>query len=149
MKSIKGVSSDLYKQKISLNKLITFFDAFFFMQKSKKDLWFCVNYQRLNILTVKNFQPILQVKKMLHKLAKRKWYSKSNIIATFYLIRIAYGNEWETIFCTYYYLYKCLIISFKLDYTRSCFHDYIHNTIREYVDIFLHLIKMIYLFITK
>ena len=60
----------------------------FLTRKSDSNLRFCVNYQALNTITIKNHYFILFIKKTLNQLYKIKIYIKFNIIVTFNQIHI-------------------------------------------------------------
>jgi hypothetical protein len=64
-----------------------------FVKKPGGGLRFCVNYQGLNALTIKNQYPIPLLQETLSQLSKANFYTKLDIIAAFNKLRIAEGDE--------------------------------------------------------
>ena len=64
-----------------------------FVHKSEGGLRFCVDYQELNAITVKNRYPLLLIKETLDCLCNAVIYTKLDIIAAFNYLRIAEGEE--------------------------------------------------------
>jgi hypothetical protein len=59
-----------------------------FVYKPGKGLRFCINYQGLNYITKKDCYLLPLIYKMLQNISKTRWFTKLNIIATFYKIQI-------------------------------------------------------------
>jgi len=64
-----------------------------FVKKSSEELRFCVNYQDLNIMTVKNRYSLFLIQETLDRLTKIKYYIKLDIIAVFNKLRMTYEDE--------------------------------------------------------
>jgi hypothetical protein len=64
-----------------------------FVKKPRGGLRFCVDYQGLNALTIKNQYPIPLLQETLNQLSKAKFYTKLDIIAAFNKLRIAKGDK--------------------------------------------------------
>ena len=73
-----------------------------FARKSGGGLRFCVDYQALNAITVKNCYPLPLIKETLERVCKAKIFSKIDIIAAFNKLCIKEGEEWKTAFRTRY-----------------------------------------------
>ena len=73
-----------------------------------------INYRALNILTQKDRYLIPLIKETLNSLDKTKQFTKLNIIAAFYKIRIAEEEEQKTAFRIYYGLFEQLVTPFNL-----------------------------------
>ena len=69
-----------------------------FVHKSEGGLRFCVNYWKLNIITVKNRYSLPLIKETLNCLCNAVVYTKLDIIAAFNHLRTAEGEEWKTAF---------------------------------------------------
>ena len=65
----------------------------FLTRKSDDDLRFCVNYQALNVITIKNHYFILFIEETLNWLCKVKIYIKLDVIAAFNQICIKKDHE--------------------------------------------------------
>ncbi len=64
-----------------------------FIQKSKDELWFCVNYCDLNWITQKNRYSLSLIYETLQNIRQAQWYIKLNVIAAFHKIQIAAENK--------------------------------------------------------
>ncbi len=72
----------------------SFVDAsILFVKKSKNDLKFCVNYRKLNVITIKNRYSILLINQLLNRLNDVKKFTKFNIQTTYNFIRIKKEDE--------------------------------------------------------
>jgi hypothetical protein len=59
-----------------------------FVKKSKNDLRLCVNYKKLNAITIKNWYSIFLMNQLLNRLNDVKKFTKLNIQTTYNFIRI-------------------------------------------------------------
>ena len=59
--------------------------------KKEKGFQFYINYQGLNNITRKNRYPLLLIKETLNGISKIRYFTKLNITAVFYKIRITKG----------------------------------------------------------
>ncbi len=57
-----------------------------FVKKQNSDMRLCVNYWKLNSISVHNRYPILSIKETLHRLAKAKFYTHLDIIIAFNML---------------------------------------------------------------
>ena len=92
-----------------------------FMKKPGGGLRFCVDYRRLNELTIKNRYPIPLIQETLTRLSKAKYFTKLDIISAFNRIRIAPGHEHLTAFRTREGLFEYLVMPFGLVNAPSTF----------------------------
>ena len=107
-----------------------------FILKVNRELWLCVNYKRLNKITVKNRYPLPFISKILNRLSRAKYFSKLNIKKAYYEIRIREGDEWKTVFHTRYGHCKYLVILFGLINAPATFQNYIHYVLHGYLNLF-------------
>ncbi len=77
-----------------------------FVQKSKGELQFCVNYCDLNWITQKNHYSLSLIYETLQNIRWAQWYIKLNVIAAFHKIQIAAEDKWKTAFHMRYRLYE-------------------------------------------
>jgi hypothetical protein len=72
----------------------SFVDAsILFVKKSKNDLRLCVNYKRLNVITIKNRYSNSLINQLLNRLNVVKKFTKLNIQTTYNFIRIKKEDE--------------------------------------------------------
>jgi len=96
----------------------------------------CVNYKNFNTLTIKNCNTLLLIRKFLQQLYKTKYYSKFDIIVVFNKIQIRFNNKYKTIFIICYYLFKYVVISFKLYNILIIFYSFINKILNFYLNNF-------------
>jgi len=96
----------------------------------------CVNYKNFNTLTIKNCNTLLLIRKFLQQLYKTKYYSKFDIIVVFNKIQKHFNNKYKTIFIICYYLFKYVVISFKLYNILIIFYSFINKILNFYLNNF-------------
>ncbi len=107
-----------------------------FIKKFKEELCFCVNYWDLNAITVKNWYSLSLISKMLNHLSWAKIFIKLNIIFAFNQLQIKEEDEALIIFCTWFELFKYLVMLFNLCNESVSFQKYINNTLHEHLNKF-------------
>ncbi len=108
-----------------------------FVKKSKNDLKFCVNYKKLNAITIKNRYSIFLINQLLNRFNDVKKFSKLNIQTTYNFIRIKKKNEWKTAFRCRYEQYEYRVMSFELANAFVTFQSYINFALRKFLDVFV------------
>lgn len=85
-----------------------------FVKKLNSGLRFYINYRALNAITKKYKYPLPLFQETLRSLAGYKWFSKVDVRAAFYKIRIREGDESKIAFRTRFGLFKWLVCPFGL-----------------------------------
>ncbi len=107
-----------------------------FIKKLEEKLHFCMNYWDLNAITVKNWYSLSLISETLNHLSWVKIFIKLNIIFAFNQLWIKEENEALIIFCTWFELFKYLIMLFDLCNESVSFQKYINNTLHEHLNKF-------------
>jgi hypothetical protein len=107
-----------------------------FVKKPGGGLRFCIDYCSLNQITRKDRYPLPLIYETLRTIGQAKWYTKLDVAAAFYRIRIAEGDEWMIAFRTRYRLYEWIVTPFGLANALSTFQRYINWVLRDYLDNF-------------
>ncbi len=107
-----------------------------FIKKLKEELCFCVNYQDLNAIIVKNRYSLLLISETLNHLSWAKIFIKLNIIFAFNRLQIKEEDEAFIVFCTRFELFKYLVMLFNLCNESVSFQKYINNTFHEHLNKF-------------
>jgi len=131
----KYLKNNLIKDFIQVNSFLAIF-LILFVKKSSEELRFYVNYQSLNIMTVKNQYSLSFIQETLDRLTKIKYYIKLNIIAVFNKLWMTYEDEWKIAFWTRYDLYKYNVLLFKLTNESSSFQNFINDILHDFLNVF-------------
>ncbi len=107
-----------------------------FAKKSENDLRFCVNYKKLNAITIKNRYSIFLMNQLLNRLSDVKKFIKLNIQTAYNFIRIKKRNEWKTTFRCRYEQFEYRIMSFDLANAFATFQIYINFALKKYLNDF-------------
>ena len=108
-----------------------------FVPKKDGTLRLCVDYRKLNDITVKNRYPLSNISELQDRLSKAKYFTKLDLRGAYNLIRMKEGEEWKAAFRTRYDHYEYLIISFELTNVSATCQDLINDTLQEYLNIFV------------
>ena len=107
-----------------------------FIKKLKRGLRFYIDYKRLNRVIKKDRYLLSLIYETLRNINKAKQFTKLDVIATFYKLRIFKGDEQKTAFRTRYGLYKWIITLFNLVNILNTFQKYINWALRDYLNEF-------------
>ncbi len=107
-----------------------------FVKKLEKELHFCMNYQDLNAITVKNQYSLSLISETLNHLSQAKIFIKLNIISAFNWLWIKEEDETLIIFHTWFESFKYLVMLFNLCNKFVSFQKYINNTLHEHLNKF-------------
>jgi hypothetical protein len=97
----------------------------------------CIDYRRLNEITIKNRAPLPLISEMRDRLRKAQWFTALDLRGAYNLIRIKEGEEWKTAFRTRYGHYEYLVMPFGLTNAPASFQTRIDNVLREHLDDFV------------
>jgi hypothetical protein len=92
-----------------------------FVYKPGGGLRFCIDYQGLNYVTKKDCYSLPLIYETLWNISKARWFTKLDVIAVFYKIRIMDRDKWKMAFWTHYRLFEWLVTPFRLANAPSTF----------------------------
>ena len=103
---------------------------------------FCVDYRKLNEVTIKNRYPIPLIDELLESVNGATLFTKIDLRAAYNLLRIQEGDEWKTAFRCFLGLFEYLVMPFGLangpaifqQFLNEVFHDLIGINVVVYLD---------------
>ncbi len=113
LKVKKYLNENLLKRFITSSQTLYFFPVLFIL-KTNEDLWFCVNYQKLNVIFKRNRYSLLLIDKIIDKIVSCKHLTRLNIISVFNKLQMHLDSENYIIFITALEAYKYKMLSFEL-----------------------------------
>jgi len=107
-----------------------------FVPKKDGGLRLCVDYRKLNDITVKNRYPLPNIKELQDRLQGAQWFTKLDLRGAYNLIRMKKGEEWKTAFRTRYGHYEYKVMPFGLTNAPATCQMMINDTLRAHLDHF-------------
>jgi hypothetical protein len=108
-----------------------------FVKKKDGSLRLCVDYRKLNDISIKNRCPLPLIDETLDQLQGAEIFTKLDAKGAYNLIRIAKGDEWKTAFRTRYGHYEYLVMPFGLTNAPATFQAYINDVLKKQLDHFV------------
>jgi len=105
-----------------------------FQKKKDGTLRLCVDYRKLNAVTIRNSYPIPLINEIIEKVKGAKYFTKLDLRSAYNLIRIKEGDEYKTAFRTKYGHYEYLVMPFGLKNAPATFQSFINSVLRPYLE---------------
>ncbi|CAN4091579.1 unnamed protein product [Withania somnifera] len=97
----------------------------------------CIDYRRLNKVTVKNKYPMPRIDDLFDRLRGAAVFSKIDLRYGYHRLRIRTEDIPKIAFGTRYGHYEFLVMSFGLTNAPTAFVDLIHRVLKPYLDLFV------------
>jgi len=107
-----------------------------FVKKPDGSLRLCVDYRRLNAMTVKNRYPLPLISELLDRIKNAKYYTKLDLRDAFNQLCVALSDEWKTAFQTRYGHFEYLIMPFGLTNAPVSMQAYANDCLHDFLDLF-------------
>jgi transposase InsO family protein len=108
-----------------------------FVPKKNGKLRPCIDYRRLNAMTIKNRYPLPNIGELRDRLAHAEIFTALDLRGAYNLIRMKEGEEWKTAFRTRYGHFEYLVMPFGLTNAPATCQELVNNVLREHLDIFV------------
>ena len=101
------------------------------MKKSDGTLRLCIDYRKLNELTIRNRYPLPRIDDMFDLLSGAKVFSQLDLATGFHQLRVAEDSIPLTAFRTRYGSFEWLVMPFGLTNAPAFFVDLMNRVFRE------------------
>jgi len=108
-----------------------------FVKKKDGSLRLCVDYRKLNDMTIRNSYPLPLISELLDRVKGAKIFTKLDLKSAYNLVRIKEGDEYKTAFRTRYGHYEYLVMPFGLKNAPATFQHFINDVLSDYLDEFV------------
>jgi len=108
-----------------------------FAKKKDGTLRLCVDFRKLNRITRRDRYPIPLVTNLIDQLSSAQIYTKFDLRAGYYNVRIAAGHEWKTTFRTRYGSFEFLVMPMGLTNAPATFQHFMNNIFQDMSDLFI------------
>ena len=105
-----------------------------FVKKKDGTLRMCIDYWKINKVTVKNKYPLLRIEDLFDQLKGAGVLSKINLRSGYYQLRVKEVDVPKTVFRTRYGHYEFLVMPFGLTNAPAAFMVLMNRVFRPYVD---------------
>jgi hypothetical protein len=108
-----------------------------FVRKKDGKLLLCIDYRKLNKMTIKNRYPLPRIDDMFDQVRGATIFSKIDLRSGYHQARIKDKDIYKTTFRARYGHYKFVIIPFGMTNAPSSFMCLMNNVLSKYLDKFV------------
>ncbi len=131
----KYLNENLFKEFIIFSKA-SYSSFVLFALKANEDLWFCIDYQKLNAIIKRNCYFLSLIDEMINKIVDCRHLTWLDIISTFNKLWMHSDSENYTIFIIALKVYKSKMLSFKLINDSVSFQQYMNDVLWDFLNDF-------------
>src|SRR6266542_966553 len=106
---------------------------------SKKDgsVRFCVDYKKVNDLTIEDTHPLLIVNNIVNKIGGKKYYTSIDLTSRYWQIEVDENSQDIIAFVILWELYQFNVMSFGLTNTPATFQRLMNYILHDYFNEFI------------
>nr|GEU32525.1 putative reverse transcriptase domain-containing protein [Tanacetum cinerariifolium] len=108
-----------------------------FVKKKDGSFRMCIDYRKLNKLTVKNRYPLPRIDNLFDQLQGSSVYSKIDLSSSYHLLRVQEQDVPKITFKTRYGHYEFQVMPFELTNAHAVFMDLMNRVCKPYLDKFV------------
>ena len=108
----------------------------FFVKKKDGKLQFVQDYQKLNVMMVKNTYPLPLVPDIINRISdsKARYFTKLDVHWGYNNVQIKEGDEWKAAFQTNRGLFEPLVMFFGLTNSPATFQTMMNDIFKDLID---------------
>ena len=108
-----------------------------FVKKKDGSLRLCVDYRRLNRVTIKNKYPLSRIDALFDQLKGSRYFSKIDLRFGYHQMRVKEKDTPKAAFSTRYGHFEFVVMSFGLTNAPATFMDLMNMIYKKYLDKFI------------
>ena len=108
-----------------------------FAKKKDKTLHLCIDYRKLNRVTIKNRYPLPRIDDLFDQLRGAQVYSKIDLRTGYHQLKVKEADIPKTAFRTWYGHFEFTIMHFSLTNVPVAFMDLMHRVFQPYLNQFV------------
>ncbi|GBG72315.1 hypothetical protein CBR_g11894 [Chara braunii] len=108
-----------------------------FVTKKEGELRMCIDYRGLNVITVKNAEPLPRIDDLLDRVQGCKYFSKIDLKSGYHQIEVHPDDQYKTAFQTRYGHYEFIVMPFGLTNAPATFQRCMNDLFRSWLDRFV------------